>query len=424
MPPVGVHQITGLLQKLARKSSNREDRAAFDELVAKTQPILEYMKQQPAIEAAAHAIEAYRADFDKLIEDEEGYEERTRLLFAEERFVPLRFTADDVQRAFNKVGRPTPGSSDDTFVETVRKAILHLADKERRGQLAMSLLMHLPDYVAANRPLDAWILQYCSYHTGEDRDESNPFLFQMFSYGYDGWVAQQRGHETAMLRQLGMDTSHLQGMSMEEIDAWLQEQQADPAKRARMEEVMLANPEQRAQAEANLEQLERDAYKLLEREDTAHLLLPLVDVQPWLPRLNEIWASVYEQFPDIAAPSPSPAASEAFMGAIFPLIGEIVAERFTPERIQQLTERLRTYRNARYAAGDKQATTLASGAIVSLGEDRDHAGSRFLYALGYLSLMKGLETTGNSAQQRALSPDPNPQPARLRAGAGAPRVAS
>ena len=92
------------------------------------------MEQQPAIEAASQAIEAHRADFEKLVEDEEAYLERTRLLFAEERFVPLRFTADDVQRAFDKVGHPTPGSSDDRFVETVRKAILHLADKERRSQ--------------------------------------------------------------------------------------------------------------------------------------------------------------------------------------------------------------------------------------------------------------------------------------------------
>jgi DNA-binding transcriptional MerR regulator len=394
-----------MLQKLARKSSSRKDRAEFEDLLARTQPILEYIKQEPAIEAASQAIAAQRADFDKLAKDEEAYLQRTRALFAEERFVPLRFTADDVRRAFDTVGQPTPGSSDDTFVETVRKAILHLADKERRSQLAMSLLMHLPDYVAANRPLDAWILQHCSYLTGEDRDESNPFLFQMFSYGYDGWVAQQRGHEEAMLRQLGMDTSRLEGMSMEEIDAWLQEQQADPAKRARMEEVLLANPQQRAQAEANLEQLERDAHKLLEREDAAHLLLPLEDAQPWLPRLNEGWASVYEQFPDIADPSPSPAASKAFMDAIFPMVGEMVVQLFTRERIRQLTERLRIYRNARHAAGDKQAVTLANGAIVSLGEERDPASSRFLYALGYLSLMKCLETTANSAQQRAPSPD-------------------
>jgi hypothetical protein len=210
VPPVGVQQITGLLQKLARKSSSRKDRAAFDELLATTQPILDYMKQQPAIEAASQAIEAHRAAFDKLAKDEEAYMERTHALFAEERFAPLRFTADDVRRAFDKVGHPTPGSSDNKFVETVRKAILHLADKERRSQLAMSLLMHLPDYVAADRPLDAWILQHCSYVTGEERDESNPFLFQMFSYGYDGWVAQQRGREDALLRQLGMDLPRLE----------------------------------------------------------------------------------------------------------------------------------------------------------------------------------------------------------------------
>ena len=49
-----------------------------------------------------------------------------------------------------------------------------------------------------------------------------------------------------------MDLSHLEGMSMDEVDAWLQEQHADPAKRARMEQVLLANPEQRAEAEAKL----------------------------------------------------------------------------------------------------------------------------------------------------------------------------
>ena len=159
MPPADIHQISGLMQELARKSSSREDRAVFEELLAKTQPILDYMGQQPAIEAASQAIEAHRADFDKLVEDQKAYLERTQALFAEERFVPLRFTADDVQRAFDKVGHPTPGSLSDRFVEIVRKAILHLADKEWRSGSAMSMLMHLPDYVAADRPLDAWIIQ-------------------------------------------------------------------------------------------------------------------------------------------------------------------------------------------------------------------------------------------------------------------------
>jgi hypothetical protein len=172
-----------------------------------------------------------------------------------------------------------------------------------------------------------------------------------------------------------------------------------------MEEVMRANPEQRAQAEANLEQLERDAHKLLERKDAAHLLLPLCDVQPWLPRLNESWASVCEQFPNIEGPSPSPAAGKALMDGMFPLLGEMVAALFTPERTRQLAGQLKAYRNARHAAGDMHTTTLANGAIVSLGEGRDPASSHFLYTLCYFSLMKGLETMANLPQAQNQSSD-------------------
>ena len=269
----------------------------------------------------------------------------------------------------------------------------------------MSILMHLPDYVAADRPLDAWIIQHCAYLTGERPDESNPFLFQMFSYGYDGWVAQQRGREAAMLRELGMDISRLEGMSMEEIDAWLQDQQADPAKLAHMEKLLLANPEQRAQAEANLEQLEREAHKLLERRDAAHLLLSPDEIQPWLPELSKVFASVCEQFPDLTGPSPSAAAGKAFLEAMLPLVREMIAELFTPERIGSLTAQLKDYRNERFAAGDKKTAALANGALIYVKDEDEPDCNRFLCALGYLSLMQGLGTMAAQVQEPAPSPE-------------------
>jgi hypothetical protein len=391
-----IHQIPAMLQELARKSSSKKDRAGFEELLAQTKPILDYMEREPAIEAAADAIKAHRAEFEKLTRDDEAYLQRTRALFTEERFVPLRFTADDIRRAFDKVGKPIAGSSNDQFVETMRKAILHVADKDRRNQSAMSMLMHLPDYVAANRPLDAWIIQHCSYLTQEETDESNPFLFQMFSFGYDSWVAEQRGREVAMLHELGMDLPRLEGMSMEEIDSWLQDQQADPAKRARMEKLLLANPEQRAQAEANLEQLERHAHKLLERPDAAHLLLSPDEVQPWLPELSEGFASMCEQFPDLASPSPSAAAGKAFLDSMVPLVREMVAELFTPERLGQLTAQLKAYRNERFAAGDKKTAELANGALIYVKDEDEPDCNQFLCALGYLSLLRGSATTAQS----------------------------
>jgi len=104
-----IHQIPAMLQALARKSSSRKDRAGFEELLAQTKPILDYVERQPAIEAASEAIKAHRAEFEKLADDQAAYLERTRALFTEERFAPLRFTADDVRRAFDKVGKPIPG---------------------------------------------------------------------------------------------------------------------------------------------------------------------------------------------------------------------------------------------------------------------------------------------------------------------------
>jgi hypothetical protein len=394
-----------MLQELARKSSSRADRAGFEDLLAQTKPILDYVERQPAIEAASDAIKAHRAEFEKLLNDEEAYQQRTRALFAEERFVPLRFTADDVRRALDKVGKPTPGSSDDQFVQTMRKAILHLADKERRNQSAMSILMHLPDYVAANRPLDARIIQDCAYLTQEETDESNAFLFQMFSYGYDSWVAEQRGREAAMLRELGMDKSRLEQMSMEEIDSWLQEQQADPVNRARMEKLLLANPEQRAQAEANRQQLERDAHTLLERPDAAHLLLSPEEVQPWLAELSEAFANVCKQFPEITGPSPSAAAGKALPDAVLPLVRKMVAELFTPARIGQLAAQLKAYRKERFAAGDKKTAELANGALLSVGDEDEPDCNRFLCVLGYLSLMQRLRTMAAEAQEERRSPD-------------------
>lgn len=400
-----IHQISAMLQELARKSSSGKARAEFEDLLAQTRPILDYMEQQPAIEAAAKAIEAHRADFDKLVEDGNAYQERTRALFAEERFAPLRFTADDIQRAFDKVGKRAPGSSDDQFVETMRKAILHLADKQRRNQSAMSMLVHLPDYVAANRPLDAWIIQHCAYLTQEETDDSNAFLFQMFSYGYDSWVAEQRGREAAMLRELGMDLSALEHMSMEEIEAWLQDQQADPAKRARMEQLLLANPEQRDQAEAKLRQLERDAHKLLERPDAAHLLLSPDEIEPWLPELSEGFASLCEQFPDLATPFPSAAASKAFLDAMLPLVREMIAELFTPERIGTLTAQLKAYRKECFAAGDMKTAELANGALIYVKDEDEPDCNRFLCALGYLSLMRGSGPVPAQAQEPAPAPE-------------------
>jgi len=249
-PPPDLGQMTGLLREFTRKGT-KEERADFERLLAQTKPIMAYLERSAEIEAASAALEAHRAEFCRLADDEKAYLDRTQALFAEQRFAPLWFTAADVRRAFDRVGYPPNLSPDDRVVENLRAAILYLADKDRRSQLAMDLLLHLPHYAAAGRHLDGWLIQYCAHTTIESTEESNLFLFQMFSHGYDAWLDEQRSRDEALLRELGMDPERLRRMSLDEIDAWLEAQQADPAQQARMEALMKANPDRRAQAGAD-----------------------------------------------------------------------------------------------------------------------------------------------------------------------------
>jgi SEC-C motif len=384
--PPDAGQVASLLKKLSRNSPQKE-RAEFEQLLAQTKPIMAYLEHQAEIEAASTVLEAHREEFDRLIEDEKAYLDRVDALFAEERFAPLWFTAADIRRAFESVGFPPNLSPSDQMFETLRAAILHLADKDRRTELAMNLLLHLPHYMAAGRHLDGWLIQDCAHITAEVADESNPFLFQMFSHGYDAWANEQRARDEELLQEVGMDPARLRGMSLEEIDDWLEAQQADPIKKARMEALMQANPDQRALAVTNLERMERDSIKLLEREDARALLLTPQEVEPWLAALSRRCESAQDLLPQLSADSPPDAATtKAFADAIWPAVGEMAQSIFTPERIQQLTSQLKKYRSEQFTAGDKVAAGCAMGAIASLEREDDPSRNYFLNALCFASL--------------------------------------
>jgi hypothetical protein len=272
-------------------------------------------------------------------------------------------------------------------VETLRAAILHLADKARRSKLAMSLLMHLPDLVAEGRHLDGWLIQQCAYDTGELAGESNPFLFELFSYGYDAWAAEQHRQGEGFLRELGMDPERLRRMSAEEIDAWLRAQEADPRQKARMAELIEAHPEQRAIAAAGLEKAERDFVELLGRAHARQLLLAPEEVEPWLPVLLDRFQAARDSCPELSDDDvPRETASRAFADAIAPALREMAQSIFTPERTVQLIARLREYRNERFAAGDLAAAAATTSAITSLEHEGHGDGDYFLTALCFASV--------------------------------------
>jgi len=213
------------LPKMFRQLAGRgtaAERRKFSELLAESEPIIEFLTRGEEIEAAAAELEGHRAEFEELMADTDRFAAFAQTVFAEECLASLRFTSSDVQRAFEHVGYPGMLSPDEQTLETLRAAILHVADKERRHKLSTQLLARLPEFVAAGRYLEAWMLQFAAIQTAENQNETNPFLFHMFSFGYDAQAVEKQARDESFIRQFGFDLESLRGMSLDELDALIE----------------------------------------------------------------------------------------------------------------------------------------------------------------------------------------------------------
>ncbi|HVR34915.1 MAG TPA: SEC-C domain-containing protein, partial [Methylomirabilota bacterium] len=376
------------------------DRGSLDELLPFAQPGLDLEASSARIVAAEAAMEAHFSSFEALIEDDERFLALTQSLFEEECFAPLRFTASDVRSAFDHVGYPQTASPDDMTVDTLRAAILHVADKERRAMLAVGLLLHLPGFVADGRFLEAWLIRSMAEETVEEADESNGFLFQMFAFGYNDWAADKLAKDRAMLQQLGLDPERIQSMSLDEIDSWIREREGDPSKAGVLEAFFREHPDLREGSIANIQSMERNSVLLLEREDSRFLLLPFEEVEPWLIELGEQarQQGLLEGFPDDDATGET--RHHEFNELHLPLLREMADSIFTGERVAGIIADLKKYRNERFAAGDKATASQALGAVFLLDRETSPGENYFLLNLCARSMYSMVHAEATDDQKR------------------------
>jgi hypothetical protein len=398
-PPSSGQPSAAYLRELVDKVPKNK-RAEYDDILAQSLEIAEYLESQDELEAAGPALELHREEFNKLLADEKAFLKQAQTLFGQERFVPLRFTPEDVRRAFEHVGGPPNWAERDKAAKILHQSIVFIADKERRTKLAMNMVKQVPHYVKAGRFMDAWIVHYCSHATFDNLEASNPFLYEMFVYGYDAWSDEKRASGEALLRELGLDPARLRSMSVDEINACLQKMSADPAKTQQLEDYYDTHPEERKFAAADIEVLEREYVALLKREDARTLLLPQAKVEPWLAKLFDSWKKAVESNPELASDEPvANEPNEVIYDLIKPILGEMVSAVFTPERIAQLVIQLENYQREVFAV-DKRVAACAMTAIGSLRKETEPDKNYFLITLCYASLhgLLGSVMQQNSAQ--------------------------
>ncbi|MEI6389757.1 MAG: SEC-C domain-containing protein [Verrucomicrobiota bacterium] len=379
-------RVFSTLSKIKRKFFGKKW-SKFEQLPSKTKPLVQFLGGPIEIEAAEQALKSHEAEFNKLLKDREGCLERAQALFSEERFAPLRFTGEEVGRVCERAGLLPNAAMRKEDVTKLNAALLSLADGERRNLIAMSLLTQLSDYVAAGRYLDGCLVQFCATRTLTVESESNPFLAQMFSYGYAEWTASQKARDMAILDQAGLDVERLQAMSPGEMEAWLQTQEDDPDAKQRMEALLKNNPEQKARALANLERMENDSSNLLLRTDSHFLFLRPEELASWLPKMAKASERLQIDVSGLDLDGPhTEESAHALFEVLLPLIREMAAAIFTPKRLRSMVSQLKTYRNQLAAAGEKDASILAQGAVMYLEREDQPELNSFLLALCFHSL--------------------------------------
>jgi hypothetical protein len=376
------------------------------ERLEKAEEIAAYSAMSDEIEAAGHVLDPHYAEFEELMSDPTPAMDQAFQLFSEERFASMRFTPEDVHRAFEVVGYPSqfPREDREKGMETLIAATQYLVDDvERRFDLARQLLMALPEYVAAGRYLDGWLIQYSAYRMTEVPDEINPFLFVMFTLAFEEWAHRVEEQRESLMRELGLDRAKVAQMDAEEIEALFKAQIANPEKGSWLEAYYEDHPILRDMAQAEVWDLERETVRLLGRDDARRLYLSPEEVTPWVPVLLERLKPVEGQAREAAARGTW--AESDVLDEMSRITAEVAREMasvvFTPQRVDQLKTDLKGYGQDLEGRQERKAARLARAAGLLLEREGITQGENPLLAgICFASLRARMVALGEEARAR------------------------
>jgi hypothetical protein len=396
----------------AAKRLPRHLRKELGPQVKHVRKLVEIESLRVRIDAAIEALEPTRAEYERLVEDTEGYLRRAEALFAEDRFAGMRFRAADIRRAERAAGSTPLDATPDQQVAFVEKMLDFLLKGGRRRDVGLRLLGMMPDFVAEGRHLDAWII----WHSAEDilepvRGEVSPFLAAMLMYGHDDHVRQEEeGHDT-LLQGLGLSVEQIQAMGYDGIAQWIERASKDPAQVARMEALLQDNPALSRRLKADCRAAEDASIEFLTREDAHALLLSAEEVRPWMETLEERLSRMPETARLPEGPNPKPLSRKA-QKAMTELARECAVDMahklLTPERLARLTMQLQELAAAYEAKGDRAGVRHAQGALMQCRMDAGPGSepTTFLYYLCWQSLRRAVLGLTDGPDPAGPSPHP------------------
>ncbi len=374
-------------------------RKEFEPIIREVKAAADFEAHRHAIEEAQVVLEKYRKPFERLLKNQKKLLAQAEKLFDEAPFESMWFSAKDLQRAFETVGYPPMNQNDARFFEVARTTIDFLVDVPDRHELSRRLFILVPDYVEADRPLDAWILQHNAVML-DDLPEKvcGIFLLSMFFHGMKDWEAEREREELALFNEMGLDPDEMRRRGFEEVEAMIQEVTSNPDKLGEVEAFLESHPQFKSNMEAECWTSEEAAANVLQREDARALLLTFEEVEPWF--------SVFEgricERPELVEAKQKDAVQNDGEGTeiatiLYAVGNEMAGAIFKKPRLQRLVEAIHIYRRG-LSPSDHEGILGVNGALMATGSDTSPTESHFLSMLCGNSLLHAIASLSKGAE--------------------------
>jgi hypothetical protein len=375
-------------------------RAEAAPLVEQIAEFAEFQAKLPEITAAQEVLETYRGDFERLTDNPTELLERAEQLFAEPPFDAMRFSVSDLSRAFEAVGYPPATRDAERFVKLAERVCDFLLDDEQRYALARRLVCLLPDYVANERYLDAWIIQHSFFRLTEPRQQGcSPFLLCLFLQAVQAWGKERDRDQAEVFDQLGLAPETIREQGYEGLETMLRDVGARPGAMEAVERFLDSHPQLAAQMQARCCEAEDAAIELLHREEGQSLLLDDAEIEPWL----HVFSDRMTDYPELGrALLENQALAEdqkrLLMEILCGIAEEMSAAIFSEERLRKLHADVDALRRQFEQEGRNESMAMAiSGLLLAASVSTPPQESLVINRLCLFSLMQAGRYVRDSA---------------------------
>jgi hypothetical protein len=261
----------------------------------------------------------------------------------------------------------------------------------------------MPDYVAAGRYLDGWILCDSADQLSEAQESAEcPFLISMFSRGLEEWEAQRDREQSAMLKDIGLSPEKIRELGYDGTEAWLDEAFSNPEKAAAMNRLMEQHPEIRALYEDQCRATEEAAIGFLRRKEARALLLSPQEAGPWV----DVAEKRFHEMPEEARSwlqagreRDGKEYRQAVLKIVFDVSVEMVRAVFTPARLAALELQLREMRRALPAGAEPRVSAGIQSALMAAQMYASPDDNPFLISLCSTSLLKAAKQEDRAVEE-------------------------